>query len=225
VALVLFSMGGVFALYEGIHKLSTPQTVDNPLIAFLILGLAVALESFSLRTAVHEARDVKKETQGWWNFIRTAKSPELPIVLLEDVGAEFGLLFAFFGLAMSEVTGNARWDAVGSAAIGLLLVSIAGILAVEMKGLLIGEAASDDVLSALQMSIAAAPRVNGLIHLRTMHLGPEELLVAAKIDFDHDLSVAGLADAIDTTEAAIRSAVPIATTIYLEPDIRRAASS
>ena len=221
VALVLFSMGGLFALYEGINKLSSPHAVENPAVAFAILGFAVVLESFSLRTAVREARHEKKRTQGWWNFIRTAKSPELPIVLLEDSGAEIGLVFAIFGLAMSEITGNERWDAIGSVAIGLLLVAIAGVLAVEMKGLLIGEAASDDVLAALTSSITSAPQVNALIHLRTMHLGPEELLVAAKIDFDHDLTVASLAVAIDTTEASIRGAVPMAKTIYLEPDIQR----
>lgn len=225
VALVLFSMGGLFAMYEGIHKLGNPQTVENPTVAFAILGFAVTLESFSLRTAMREARHEMRPGQGWWNFIHTAKSPELPIVLLEDTGAELGLAFAIFGLAMSEITGNERWDAIGSVAIGLLLVAIAGVLAVEMKGLLIGEAASDEMLTALQSSITSAPQVNALIHLRTMHLGPEELLVAAKIDFDHELTISGLADAIDTTEALIRSAVPIATTIYLEPDIHRIAST
>jgi cation diffusion facilitator family transporter len=220
VALVLFSMGGLFALYEGIQKLIHPHEVENAIVAYVILGLSIALESFSLRTAMREANHVRGG-RSWWGYIRSAKAPELPVVLLEDVGAETGLFFALFGLTMAELTGNARWDAVGSVAIGLLLVVIAMILAVEMKGLLIGEAASDEHLDALNSAIATAPKVNGLIHLRTMHLGPDQLLVAAKIDYDHSLSVAELAQAIDATEATLREAVPIADLIYIEPDIRR----
>jgi len=220
VALVLFSMGGLFALYEGIQKVQSPHGVDNAIAAYLILGLSIGLESFSLRTAVKEANHVRNG-RSWWRFIVTAKAPELPVVLLEDVGAEAGLVFALFGLTMAEITGNARWDAVGSIAIGVLLIAIAIILAVEMKGLLIGEAASDEHLDAIQNAINGAPKVNGLIHLRTMHLSPDQLLVAAKIDYDHSLTVDQLATAIDDTEAHLRAAVPIADLIYIEPDIRR----
>jgi cation diffusion facilitator family transporter len=220
VALVLFSMGGLFALYEGIQKLINPHQVENAIVAYVILGFSIALESFSLRTAMKEANHVRGH-RSWWGYIRSAKAPELPVVLLEDVGAETGLMFALFGLTMAEITGNPRWDALGSVAIGLLLVVIAMILAVEMKGLLIGEAASDEHLDALNIAISTAPKVNGLIHLRTMHLGPDQLLVAAKVDYDHSLSVAELAQAIDATEASLREAVPIADLIYIEPDIRR----
>ena len=220
VALVLFSMGGLFALYEGIQKLFHPHDIENAVVAYVILGVSIALESFSLRTAVKEANHVR-HGRGWWQYIRTAKAPELPVVLLEDVGAELGLFFALFGLTMAELTGNARWDAVGSIAIGLLLVAIAIVLAIEMKGLLIGEAASDEDLEAIQSSIAATTQVNSLIHLRTMHLGPDDLLVAAKIDYDHSLTVEELARAIDDTEANLRAAVPIADIVYIEPDIRR----
>ncbi len=221
VALVLFSMGGLFALYEGISKLGHPHEIESAVIAYVILGLSIVLETFSLRTAVREANHVRAG-RSWWQFIRTAKAPELPVVLLEDVGAEAGLLFALFGLTMAEITGNPRWDAVGSIAIGLLLVVIAIILAAEMKGLLIGEAADDATLTAVEVAIEGGDEVLGVIHLRTMHLGPDQLLVAAKVEFDHALSVAGLAAAIDTTEARLRVAVPIATTVYIEPDIRRA---
>ncbi len=220
VALVLFSMGGLFALYEGIQKLIHPHEVEQAVVAYVILGLSILLESYSLRTAMKEANR-ERHGRSWWRFIRTSKAPELPIVLLEDVGAETGLFFALFGLTMAELTGNARWDAVGSVAIGLLLVMIALILAVEMKGLLIGEAASDEHLDAIESSIGGSSKVNGLIHLRTMHLGPDQLLVAAKIDYDHSLSVEDLAHAIDDTEANLRAAVPIAEIIYIEPDIRR----
>ncbi len=220
VALVLFSMGGLFALYEGIQKVRSPHEVDNAVAAYLILGLSIGLESFSLRTAMKEANHVRG-SRSWWQFITTAKAPELPVVLLEDVGAEAGLVFALFGLTMAEITGNPRWDAVGSIAIGVLLIAIAIVLAVEMKGLLIGEAASDEHLEAIQRAINDAPNVNGLIHLRTMHLSPDQLLVAAKIDYDHSLTVDQLAAAIDDTEAHLRAAVPIADLIYIEPDIRR----
>ncbi len=221
VALVLFSMGGLFALYEGLHTLSDPHKVEHALVAYLILGFSIALETFSLRTAIIEARHVKPVGKGWWWFIRNSKSPELPVVLLEDTGAEIGLLFALIGLTVADVTGDGRWDAVGSIAIGILLVGIAIVLAIEMKGLLIGEAPNDHVQQAIETAIASAPNVNGLIHLRAMHLGPDELLVAAKIDYSHDLSVAGLAQAIDTTEVALRASVPMRLTIYIEPDISR----
>lgn len=220
VALVLFSMGGLFALYEGIQKLGHPHEIENALIAYVILGISIALETFSLTTAVKEANHVRNG-RSWWRFIRTSKAPELPVVLLEDVGAEIGLLFALSGLTLAEITGNARWDAVGSIAIGLLLVAIAIVLAIEMKGLLIGEAASDVDLAAIRAALTGADNVNGIIHMRTMHLGPEELLVAVKLDVAPTLTVAELATAIDSAEAGVRAAVPIATTIYIEPDIRR----
>jgi len=221
VALVLFSMGGLFALYEGINKLRHPHQVENPAVAFGILFFAVALESFSLRTAVKEANQLRGKGTSWWRYIRGSKAPELPVVLLEDVGAEIGLMFAIVGLALAEITGDPRWDAVGSIAIGGLLVVIAIVLAAEMKGLLIGEAASDHDQNAIVTALSESPQVNSIIHLRTMHLGPDDLLVAAKLEFDHSLTIHELAVAIDTTERNLRTAVPTATTVYIEPDIRR----
>lgn len=220
VALVLFSMGGLFALYEGIHKLSDPHEIKSIGIAHAILLVSIALETYSLRTAVKEANHVR-HGRSWWRFIRTSKAPELPVVLLEDVGAQTGLVVALLGLGMADITGDPRWDAVGSITIGVLLVVIAIILATEMKGLLIGESASDEDLDAINASLAGADKVNGIIHLRTMHLGPDQLLVAAKLDFDPTLNVAELALAIDGAEASLRAAVPIAATIYIEPDILR----
>ena len=224
VALVLFSMGGLFALYEGIQKLFHPHDIESAGIAYGILGVSIALETFSLRTAVKEANHVRGG-RSWWQFIRSAKAPELPVVLLEDVGAELGLVFALLGLTLAEVTGNMRWDAAGSIVIGLLLVAIAIILAVEMKGLLIGEAASDEHLDQINAALTNSDKVLGIIHLRTMHLGPDQLLVAAKLDFDPSLTVAELAVAIDGAEAGLRAQVPIAETIYIEPDIRRTPSA
>jgi cation diffusion facilitator family transporter len=221
VALVLFSMGGLFALYEGITKFNHPHVVESPLIAFGILILAIALETFSLRTAVKEANHIRPPGMSWWRFIRTAKQPELPVVLLEDVGAEIGLLIALIGLILAVVTGDARWDALGSIAIGVLLIAIAAILAIEMKGLLIGEAASDDNQEKIVQALSTSPHVKELIHLRTMHLGPDRLLIAVKLEFDLSLSVPELARAIDEAEAKLRATLSVACTIYIEPDIRR----
>ena len=220
VALVLFSMGGLFAIYEGIHKLQDPHETENVAVAFGILLLAIALESFSLRTALKEAAHLR-HGKGLWQFIRTAKQPELPVVLLEDIGAEAGLLVALAGLGMAEITGDPRWDAAGSLAIGILLVIIAIVLAVETKGLLIGEAADPEQDAALKQAFTAEAPVRRLIHMRTEHLGPDELLVAAKLEFDPTLTFAELSAAIDAAEVRARAAVPTAKLIYIEPDVYR----
>ncbi len=225
VALVLFSMGGLFALYEGISKLRNPHEVSNAAVAFGILIFAVLLETYSLRTAIKEANHVRLPGMSWAEFIRTSKSPELPVVLLEDVGAEVGLFCALGGLILAEVTGNPRWDAVGSIVIGVLLVAIAIVLAKEMKPLLIGEAASDGDLDQITTALATSANVTAIIHMRTMHLGPDNLLVATKVEFDRSLSMDQLAEAIDQAETALRTAVPKATSIYIEPDIRRQQSA
>jgi cation diffusion facilitator family transporter len=224
VALVLFSMGGLFALYEGIQKVQHPHELESATIAYGILIVAICLETYSLRTAVKEARHVKGD-RSWWTYIRTAKSPELPVVLLEDIGAETGLFLALFGLFMADTTGDPRWDAIGSIAIGVLLVVIAVVLAIEMKGLLLGESASDEQQAAIEAAITGAPSVRGIIHVRTMHLGPDRVLVAAKVEYDPSLEVPELAAAINGTEAALRAALPLETTIYIEPDIRRTAAT
>lgn len=222
VALVLFSMGGLFALYEGIQKLLHPHETEGFGVAVAILVVAIALETVSLTTAVREARHVKPAAMSWWRFIRTSKQPELPVVLLEDIGAEIGLFFALFGVMMGHYTDDARWDAAGSVAIGVLLIVIAIVLAVEMKSLLIGESASADDESLIRATITGHPSVVGLINLRTQHLGPEELLVAAKVEFTGSIGFSELSGAIDEVEAKIRAACPQARFIFLEPDVTRA---
>ena len=221
VALVLFSMGGLFALYEGIQKLIHPHEAESLGIAIGILIAAIALETFSLMTAVREVNHVKPQDMSYWQFVRTAKQPELPIVLLEDVGAEIGLLFALVGLMMAHFTENARWDAVGSVAIGVLLIIIAAILAVRMKALLIGESASRADQDAIANALTTSESVQRIIHLRTIYFGPEELMVAAKLGFAANLTVAELAEAVDAAEAAVRTRVPSVGLIYIEPDLYR----
>jgi cation diffusion facilitator family transporter len=218
VALVLFTLGGLFAIYEGIQKLRDPHEIESPAWAFGVLILAIALESFSFRTAIREGERVRG-TLTWWSFIHRSKSPELPVVLLEDLGALFGLSFALAGVSAAVATGDARWDAAGSLTIGLLLIVIAAILAVEMKSLLIGEAADPQVAKALEDSILGGPHVRRLIHMRTEHLGPEELLVTAKVEFEDGLSGRELTAAINATEDLMRRDTPMARVIYLEPDV------
>jgi cation diffusion facilitator family transporter len=220
VALLLFTLGSVFALYEGIHKLSEHEPLESPLWAVAILLVAVGLEGYSFRTAIHESRPLKG-SGSWWQFIRQAKVPELPVVLLEDFGALIGLVFALLGVGLSVLTDNAIFDAFGTIAIGLLLGVIAIILIIEMKSLLIGEGAVPPVLGKITDALAQ-DAVERVIHIRTQYIGPEELLVAAKIALTSGLPVEDVARAIDAAEARVREAVPVARMIYLEPDLDRA---
>jgi divalent metal cation (Fe/Co/Zn/Cd) transporter len=185
--------------------------------------IAIVLESLSLRTAVHESKPHKRTGANWWRFIRTSKQPELPVVLLEDSGALIGLFFALSGLLLAHWTGEPRWDAMGSVAIGFLLIVIAIVLMVEMKGLLIGEAASKPDRDAIDRAIRESPHVEDVIHMRTEHLGPDEILLAVKVEYDSKLTFDEVADAINATEAKIRAAVPATRLIYIEPDFKRPA--
>jgi cation diffusion facilitator family transporter len=221
VALVLFTLGGLFALAEGIDKFLHPKDLESPAVAYAVLGVAIVLEAASLRTARREATP-NRRGRSWWRYIRTTKSPELPVVLLEDTGALVGLLFALAGISLAEITGNARWDAMGSIAIGLLLVVIALVLVVEMKSLLIGEAAGPRVEGLIRDAILDGDEVARIIHLRTLHLGPDDVLLAAKLEFT-TTTIPELARAIDTVEARVRASTPTTRLIYLEPDLYDAA--
>lgn len=221
VAVVLFSVGGLFALYEAYHKWHDPHGIhDWQWVPVAVLVGAIIAEGFSFRTAVRET-DRVRGSQSHLRFIRTSKAPELPVILLEDFGALVGLVFALFGVSLTLATGDGRWDAIGTAGIGVLLVAIAIVLAIETKSLLLGESATREHVRKIEQAIVA-DGATGIIHLRTMHLGPEELLVAAKIAVEYGDSGRDIATAIDEAEQRIRAAVPIARVIYLEPDIRRA---
>lgn len=221
VALVLFSMGGLFAIYEGISKLRHPHETESIGIAIVILAVAVILESYSLRTALKEVSHVKPAGMSHWEFIKTSKSPELPTVLLEDVAAESGLLMALAGVVLSHLTGNPRWDAAGSLGIGILLVVVAFILGLEMKGLLMGESASPTDRTSLVMALSTHPHVDRVVYMHTQHLGPDVILVAAKAIFDPSLSAADVSRTIDEAEVVMRTAVPAARFIFIEPDVAR----
>jgi cation diffusion facilitator family transporter len=219
VALMLFSAGGLFALYEGVEKIRHPHHLESTIVAIVVLLVAIGLEGFSLRTAIHESRELKGDLS-WIGFVRHAKNPELPVVLLEDVAALTGLVLALIGVGLTELTGDPIWDGIGTSAIGVLLISVAIVLVIETKSLLIGEAAAPDALARIEAGLVG-PGVERIIHLRTMHLGPEELLVGAKLAMPAGATLPEVAAAIDAAEQRVRTAVPAARVIYLEPDLDR----
>lgn len=221
VAIVLFLVGGVYSAYEGWHKWSHPENVENANIAFVVLIVAIILESFSFRTAIREANH-SRGGRTMSEFIRDARQPELPVILLEDLGALVGLLFALFGVSMAVVTEDGRWDGLGAMAIGVLLILIAIILVREMTSMLIGEAALPEEVDAVEAALLSAPIVRHLIHMRTLHVGPDELLVAAKIGVLPRSSAEDIVKGIDEAEALLRKAVPKAKYVFLEPDFKRA---
>ena len=219
VALMLFTLGSVFALYEGIHKLQHPEDLSSPLVAVGILVVAIGLESYSFYTAIVESKKIKGDAT-WWQFIRNSRTPELPVVLLEDAGALIGLVLALIGVSLATITGNPVFDALGTIAIGVLLGVIAIILIIEMKSLLIGEGASDSDLDVIIDELAAG-KVQRVIHIKTQYIGPDEMLVAAKIALEPRLPLDEVAQAINDAEQRVRNKVPHARLIYLEPDLDR----
>ena len=218
VAVVLFTLGSLFSLYEGYDKLRHPHELESPAVALAILVVALALEGLSLRTAVREASPMRGR-QSWWSFIRTTKQPELAVVLLEDTAAELGLGFALLGVGLAAVTGDPLWDGLGTLAIGGLLGVVAVVLGFEMYSLLLGEAASPEEQATIRDTLTATPGLARLLQLRTMHLAPEELLVAARFELDPDLSADDAARVIDQAEERVREVLPKARIIYLEPDL------
>jgi cation diffusion facilitator family transporter len=220
VALVLFSLGSLFAVYEGIDKIRHPHELESASVAIGILLFAILAEAFSFKTAISEALPLKGSAS-WWEFIRRAKAPELPVVLLEDLAALIGLVLALLGVSLALITEDPVWDGIGTLAIGVLLGLVAIILAVEMKGLLIGEAASGEAVDAILTALVDGTSVLRVIHIKTLHLGPDELLVAAKIAVAPSLTLPEVALAIDAAEARVRAVEPLARQMYLEPDLDR----
>lgn len=224
VAIVLFIVGGLFAVYEGIHKIQHPDELNDAGIAIAVLLIAMVLEGLSFRTAMREARKAKGK-RSLPRFVRDARQPELPVVLLEDFGALIGLTFALIGVGASAITGNGVWDGIGSTMIGLLLLVIAVFLATEMSSMLVGESAVSEDQEQIRRALESTPDVDRVIHLKTFHMGPDDLLVAAKIAIDRASSAELIARAIDAAERRVRDEVPSATYIYLEPDLDRLLSS
>lgn len=218
VSIVLFSVGGMFAIYEGYEKIKHPHEIDHWYWPVGVLVFAIIAETFSFRTAIKESNHTRGNLT-WTQFVRRAKAPELPVVLLEDLGALVGLILALVGVSLALATGDGVWDGIGTLCIGVLLILIAIILAAETKSLLLGEAAGTEEVEKIEKALVDGDTVSRVIHMRTLHLGPEELLVAAKIAVQHDNTAGEVAAAINAAEERIRAAVPIARVIYLEPDI------
>ncbi|MFE5670046.1 cation diffusion facilitator family transporter [Agromyces sp. NPDC056523] len=218
VSIILFSVGGLFSIYEGIDKLQHPHELENAWVPIIVLVIAIVLEAFSLRTAVRESNQVRG-MQSWVQFVRHAKAPELPVVLLEDIAALLGLVFAMFGVGLTVLTGNPLFDAIGTLMIGTLLIVVAIILGLETKSLLVGEGANEGDLGKIEKAILSGPEAERIIHMKTLYLGPDELLVAAKLGFRPHESLAEVSTAINVIEQRVREAVPSARVIYLEPDI------
>ena len=216
VSVVLFSLGSAFAVYEGIEKVRHPHEIHSVGLALAILGTGIVLESWSFRTAI-VAASPERRGLSWRKFILQTRNPELPVILLEDAGALFGLIIAAASVGLSAATDQPRWDGVGTILIGLLLGVIAAVLAREMKSLLIGESADDGDRKAILAAIGETPGVSSVVHLRTQHLGPDEILVGARVAFDPGLDVAAVAAAVDVVEERIRAVVPAAHPIYVEP--------
>jgi cation diffusion facilitator family transporter len=219
VSIVLFSVGGLFALYEAYHKIRHPEAIHSwQWVPVVVLVIAIGLEGYSFMTAIRESNHTRGKVT-WVNFVRRAKAPELPVVLLEDAGALVGLVLALFGVTLTLITGDGVWDGIGTGAIGILLVVIAFVLAIETKSLLLGEGANPEDVRKIEKAILAGDGIERIIHMKTLHLGPEELLVAVKIAVPKAERADDLARHIDETEVRIRAALPIARVIYIEPDI------
>ena len=220
VSIVLFSVGGLFSILEGVQKLQEPHEIHAAWLPLTVLGISILLESFSLRTALREAKHVRGNAS-LSQFIRHAKSPELPVVMLEDMAALAGLVLAFGGVGLTVLTGDGIWDALGTLAIGALLVLVAVILGIETSSLLIGEGASADDTARIRDALTASRGVKSVIHMKTLYLGPDELMLAAKIEVGSESSGQEIAELIDAAEANVRKVVPVTRVIYLEPDIKR----
>jgi cation diffusion facilitator family transporter len=180
VAIIIFLLGGLFSLYEGWHKFHHPEVPDRVWVAYAVLGVSIVLEAFSFRTAIREANH-SRGSRSILRYVHDARQPELPVVLLEDMGALVGLVFAFAGVAAAAMTGDGRWDGMGAVAIGTLLVVIAVFLAYELSSMLVGESALPEVEARIREALAGEAGVDSVIHMRTLHTGPDELLVGVKI--------------------------------------------
>jgi len=217
VAIVLFMIGGIYSLYEGWHKWSHPEPVTDYWVAIGVLSIAILLEMFSFQTAIIETNKVRGN-RSFAKFVKDARQPELPVILLEDFGALIGLVFALVGVSAAVITGDGKWDGLGAMAIGSLLIVISMILVREMSGMLVGESALPEEYDAVRVALESAPIVERVIHLRTLHVGPDALLVAAKIGITPTQSAQDIVQGIDEAERLLRIAVPSAQYVFLEPD-------
>lgn len=216
VSLTVFWIGGVLAVLEGVSRLMADEAIVDPRWAFAVLGLAAVLDGWSLRTTLRSGRSAKG-TLTWKQLVRQTKAPELIVVFLEDLGALIGIAIAFVGVGLAAVTGHGAWDAAASIAIGVLLMAIGLLVNRETRSLLLGESATDEVVAAIRDAIATTAGIQSVIDLRAIHLGPDDLVVAAGILVDPGLTAADVTRSIVAAERRVQDAVPFRTVIYLEP--------
>lgn len=218
VAIVLFSIGGVFSVYEGISKIQNPHPLTLWWVPITVLVIAIVFESLSLRVAIRESRPHKGDAS-WMSFIRRSKAPELPVVLLEDIAALTGLIFALFGVGLTALTGNGLFDGIATILIGVLLIAIAVIIGIEVKSLLVGEGASDEDLLKIETALLASKDIDRIIHMKTLYVGPDEFMIGAKVSVSATMTMNEVSAVVNLAERRIRSSVPAARIIYIEPDV------
>ncbi|TME32076.1 MAG: cation transporter [Chloroflexi bacterium] len=223
VSLTVFWVGGVLAVIEGVSHLAAREPLGDPRWAFAVLGLAALLEGWSLRTTIRAGRPAKGALT-WWQLLRVTKAPEIIVVFLEDLGALAGIFIALSGVTLATLTGEGAWDAVAAIAIGLLLMAIGLLVNRETQSLLIGESAAPEVVEAIRQAIGSTDGVKAVVDLRTIHVGPDDLVVAAGIVVDPTTSATEIARAIVEAEARVRRVAPFRTVMYLEPRVRESDS-
>jgi cation diffusion facilitator family transporter len=219
VSLTVFWLGGVLAVVEGISHLAVHEALVDPRWAFAVLGVSAVLDGWSLRTTVRAGRPTKGALS-WRRLLQVTKVPEIIVVFLEDLGALIGIGIALIGVTLTTVTADGTWDAVASIAIGALLMTIGLLVNRETQSLLVGESASVEVVAAIRDAIASTDGIDAVMDLRTIHVGPDDLVVAASVSIDPSQNAVGIARSIAEAEARVRRVAPFRTVMYLEPRVR-----
>jgi cation diffusion facilitator family transporter len=219
VSLAVFWIGGVLSVIEGVNHVMSREPIIDSRWAFGVLGLAALLDGWSLRTTIRAWQDAKGKLS-WRRLVRDTKAPEIIVVLLEDLGAIVGVAIAAVGLALATVTGEPAWDAVASIAIGILLMAIGLLVNSETQSLLVGEAAAVEVVRAIRDAIADTDGIDGVRELRTIHVGPDDLVVAAGVWVAADRSATAISQSIHYAEARVRKVTPFRTIVIIEPRVR-----
>jgi cation diffusion facilitator family transporter len=218
VAIMLFSVGGMFSLYEGWHKLMAPEAVRNPVIALGVLGFGICAESFSMWGAMREVNKIRRGASVL-SWFRTSRNGELVVIFAEDLAALIGLVIAFAAVSVTWATGNPIFDAVGTVAIGVLLVAVAIAVGIEVKAMLVGQGVEAPVRAEMLELLAAQSAVENVIDLLTLHMGAD-VMVAVKAKMRPQPSVDALAEAINAIEVVFKQRFPQVRWVFFEPDLR-----
>lgn len=219
VAMLLFSIGGMFSIYEGVHKYNNPEPVHEIAWGIGVLLFAIALEGYATYSNIVELNK-RKGNSNFFSYLRTTKDSDLIVIFGENSAAVLGLIIAIIALLVSYYTGDSRYDAVGSLAIGIVLIFVAIFLAIEVKSLLIGESADLIILETIEAIIQNEPNITQIINCRTIQQGPGEVLVCVKIKCSPDLNTESISKLINHFEKELRSTRPEVKWLYVEPDFQ-----